>query len=479
MAKAPKAPYRRTIFILFDGARPDVFQRLLDAGELPMIARRLTPEGCVRTAVSSFPTVSGPAHLPFMTGCFPGTLNVPGIYWFDRVAFGRSRTGLDGPRTYLAPFRVAKMNRDVTPGVPTIAVIWPDALYISAWFNRGSPPASILTRWTKAASFVRGLLTKNWLRCDIDAEVKLTEAVDRGVSFIFAVFPSADELGHRFGPLAAEAAASYRQFDMVIGRLFDQLERRGEGESTLVVVSSDHGQSTTHTHFALDRFVSERLGRTMVYKRFAGPLRNVENVVMPSGNGMANVYFRGEGWTSERPSLDAEPYRSLCHDLLAQEPIDILAWRATDGWIEVRSRRGVARLREELGRVLSYKVVTNDPFGYGPLPARASFDEILRQTFGSQYPDAPVSLATFLRAPRSADLVVTAHPGWDLRDWWEYQEPRGTHGALHAEHALVPVLTNAGLMPGPMRTVDLFATMAMLSGRRVPVGVEGRSRAVE
>ena len=71
---------------------------------------------------------------------------------------------------------------------------------------------------------------------------------------------------------------------------------------------------------------------------------------------------------------------------------------------------------------------------------------------------------------------MTSHPGFDLRTWWEYQEPHGTHGALHRKQALVPVLTNAPLGQGPWRTVDLFPTMAELTGRPIPSGVEGRSR---
>ena len=53
--------------------------------------------------------------------------------------------------------------------------------------------------------------------------------------------------------------------------------------------------------------------------------------VLPNGNGMANVHFRGEGWTSGRPDLTAEPYQGLIGDLLEQEPMDILAWREEDG----------------------------------------------------------------------------------------------------------------------------------------------------
>ncbi|NOZ02005.1 MAG: alkaline phosphatase family protein [Deltaproteobacteria bacterium] len=474
-------PFDRGIFILFDGARPDVFQEMLDAGLLPNLLKHLLPEGKLRTAVAAYPTVSGPAHLAFMTGCHPGTLNVPGIYWFDRQAYGRSRLGIGGFRTYLGPFKIEKMNSDVAPDTPTLADVWPDAAIVFGWYTRGLPGSALLTRWTKAASFVRGLITKDWLQCDRDAEVKLDLAVESGASMIFAVFPSADEMGHLFGPTSKEVRDAYLNLDRMVGKLFDRLSRRGEADRTVVMVASDHGQSRTHTHFPLDRFISSRLGPTMIYKRFITPLTGIENVVFPSGNGMANVHFKGRGWTEGRPDLGEARYQDLIKDLIKEDAIDSLAWRDADGWIVVLGKQGRARLREDRGKdgkgFIEYEALEGEPFGYADLGGRMSFEEVLRATFDTDYPDAPVSLATLMRSPRSGDLIVNATLGYDLRDWWEYQEAAGSHGALHREHAQVTVLTNVPLAEGPMRTVDVYPTLAALMGRPVPAGVEGSSRA--
>ncbi|MBL6974965.1 MAG: alkaline phosphatase family protein, partial [Deltaproteobacteria bacterium] len=403
--------FERCIFILFDGARSDLFAELLEAGELPAIRRHLVEPGCSRSAVAAFPTVSGPGHLPFMTGCFPGTLNVSGVYWFDREAYGRSLTGLTGFRTYLGPFKVRKMNQDVTPSTPNLAQVWPDVEYVFGWYTRGSADRALLTRWTKSVSFVRGFMTKDWLQCDADAEVKLMQSVDGGASFIFAVFPAPDELGHRFGPTGDETRTAYARLDQTIDRLFKRLGDRSEADSTLVMIGSDHGQSNTHTHFPLDRFVEERVGRTLIYKRFATPLHGNKAAVLPNGNGMANVHFRGEGWTSGRPDLTAEPYQGLIGDLLEQEPMDILAWREEDGWIRMVSRRGAARFRETGPSMTEYDPSASDPFGYEGLEGAVSFDQWLQATADHDYPDGPVSLATHLRAPRSGDLIVTTFPG--------------------------------------------------------------------
>jgi len=468
--------FRRTIFILADGTRYDVFRQLLAEGRLPAIERHLVAPGSFREAIAAFPTVSGPGHLPFMTGCFPGTLNIPGIYWFDRQVYARSILKLRGFRSYLGPFKVAKMTRDVAAGTPTLAQVWPDAWLVFAWYRRGLPRAANRTRWTKSISFLRGLWTRDWLQCDRDAERVLMNGVEAGASFVFAVFPAADELGHRFGPTSDEARAAYLRLDGTIERLFERLAARSEDRDTLVMIGSDHGQSPTSNHFDLDRFVAERVGRTMVYKRFATPRHRIEAVVLPSGNGMANVYFRGPGWSAGRPDLTRAPWDRLLRELLEQPPVDILAFRDQE-WVRAISRRGLARFRWISRDRVEYAPEDGDPFGYDGLRGCLGSEEWIEATASAEYPDGPIGLLTLLRSERSGDLIVTSRPGHDLRSWFEYQEPHGTHGSLHHEHSRVPVIVNARLRPGALRTVDVFPTLCDLAARRCPDGVEGVSRA--
>lgn len=466
-------PFRRVVFMLFDGARWDVFQQLLEAGELPHIARHLVPERRIRRAVACFPTVSGPAHLPFMTGCHPGTLGAPGIYWFDREVMARRGT-YEATRSYLTLRKVSHFNRDLAPDTPTLAAVWPDVRYVFGWYTRGSPPEALLTRWTKVTSFLRGFLTRNWHQCDDDAEAAQDRAIETGASFVFTVVPAPDELGHRFGPTSPEAQEAYRRMDGRVARLMDRLARRGEADSTLVVLSSDHGQSPTHTHFPLDRHVERAFGRTTTYRRWPTPLRGARAVVLPSGNGMANVYFRGAGWDRGRPGPDL--FRDFALGLLEHEAIDHVAWRE-EGGLQVRSRQGAAWMAET-PEGLTYRVQGQDPFGFPSLPERMTPEECLTLTEDTAYPDAPWGLLTWARSHRAGDLLVTSRLGFDLRDWFEYQEPHGTHGGLHREHAHVPVLCTVPLREGPMRTVDLYPTFAALAGRPLPPGVEGISRAL-
>ena len=105
-----------------------------------------------------------------------------------------------------------------------------------------------------------------------------------------------------------------------------------------------------------------------------------------------------------------------------------------------------------------------------------SFQESLERSFETGHPDALAQIAQLWRSRRSGDLVVSAMPGWDLRERYEHPEHLSSHGALHAGHMLVPFAASAPLTEGPMRTADVFATVLDHLGREAPAGIDGVSR---
>ena len=80
-------PSRATLIIL-DGARPDVFRHLVERGDLPQLSQHLLTPGGITPATTVFPSTTGVAYLPLLTGCYPGTCDVPGIRWLDRRHYG-------------------------------------------------------------------------------------------------------------------------------------------------------------------------------------------------------------------------------------------------------------------------------------------------------------------------------------------------------------------------------------------------------
>ena len=130
---------KRAFLILVDGLRPDILESELAAARLPNLAR-LTERGARSRAVSVFPTTTSVAYLPFLTGCFPGTCNIPSIRWLDRAAYtGRWWRDRAAVRSYCG-YQAGMLDNDIAPQVETIFQLVPESLGIFTMITRGLTP---------------------------------------------------------------------------------------------------------------------------------------------------------------------------------------------------------------------------------------------------------------------------------------------------------------------------------------------------
>jgi predicted AlkP superfamily pyrophosphatase or phosphodiesterase len=238
--------YTSCVFIMADGARADAFSDLLEAGDLPNIRRYLVEPGCYRTMVSVAPATTGPAYLPFLTGCYPGTCNIPGIRWFDRRTFSRKRLSLSRFRSYVG-FESYLFNRDISKQVRTIFELANKPVNILNSINRGSGFWGNKTKLRRGINWLRAHFTGDWRKADAICERILTRTAGKDHQFIFALFPSIDEMSHLTHPTSEIVLDSYRGLDNLVGKLARRLEKSGKLEETLIIVTSDHGSSRTHT----------------------------------------------------------------------------------------------------------------------------------------------------------------------------------------------------------------------------------------
>ena len=477
---------KAVLALLVDGARADVLARMAQAGELPTLQRHFVERGGLATATSVFPTVSGPAHLPLLAGVHPGAANLPGIRWAERPS-GKRGWFFGRTRSYMAPFRALKLERDVPAHITTLFTHVPAMADVNTWFVRGCPGPARRTRWSKPTAFMRSLLTRNWHRSEDQAEKALLGALDRGFTSVHAVFPAIDELGHRFGPLSEPSFEAYRNFDRALARILDALVRRKQLDETLIVITSDHGQTATHTHVDIDDVIKRVYPRTVCYPKIWRNAFSAEAAVMVSGNSMANVYVQGPAGWHERPDFDAPSSQAaqLKACLLDHEAIEHVIYRgAGPREYVVANRDGVLRLEVVEGDgALNARVRLSregkDPLGYGELPALLDRAEIAKWSADSDYPDAPWQIVRFFASNRAGDLVVCARHGFDLRASYEYQPHNGSHGGLHRDHMLVPALTNGRWARDRMRTVDLFPSILSALGKIIPAGIDGETVAIE
>ena len=461
-----------TLYLLADGARPDIFKRLLDEGELPNIEREFLKNGTFRTASSCFPSTSGVAYLPMIYGGFPGTLDVPGIRWFDKMEFRSNRLGKPAVRSYIGP-QVKYFIDDIKAGYPSLHELFDRPFNIYSMLNKGVPKQNDLGEKGKAWMFIRAHYFFAYQPVDEVAHRRMMAGLDLDPDFFFVVFPCIDWNGHQYQPEHDETIKSYKFLDFSVGQVVEKLKKLGRWDDTLLIITSDHGMTATQSHLDIADFLGEQGLKTIAHPNIFK--LNPDAAVMISGNAFGSIHvLKNNNEILKGDDVKSAMGSEVFESLLARPEVDFLTWRGDQSDFWVASKNGKARIVHKGG--LSYQPVTGDPFGFGPLDQPLDNRQALDATFHSKYPDALVQIEQLFRSSRAGDLVVSAAPGYDLRDFWEIPEHHGSHGSLHREHILVPFIYNQqGWDDRPARTVDIFNTILKWMGKEVQEASDGRA----
>ena len=458
------------IILLADGARPDVLRRAMDGGSLPALAQ-LRDEGTLTTVTTAFPSVTGPAYAPFLLGRYPGPLGLPGLRWFDRT---RESRGLGNCRSYVGA-EIRHVDSDLEPSAPTLFELAGPALGALSVIGRGLRRSQQIGRGVGfIARTARTHFTGNvagWLEIDRRISREFARAIrEQNPRVAFAALPGIDKTSHATGhdsPLVHEAM---RIVDETAAEIRRQAEEAGRWEWMQLWVVSDHGHSPVTAHDDLADLLRSWGLRTIAHPwTFVG---GRDAAVMVSGNAMAHIYLeldrRHRPWW---PQLESR-WSHLAESLLDRPSVDLMILPHTDELFEVRSRRrGTAMIAARNGEY-SYRPVSGDPLGIGShesLSDAAAHDVTLE----SDYPDAIVQIARLAGAPRSGEVILSAAREWDFRAQYEPIPHVSTHGALHREHMLVPLLTNRPITRAARRTVDVMPSALAALGIEIPPGLDG------
>jgi len=467
---------RRVILTLVDGLRADVAEDMLAAGELPHLAAMTAPHGVGR-AVTAFPSTTCVAYLPFLTGCAPGRLNVPGIRWLDRATYGgRWWRDREAFRAYTG-YQAGRLDSDFPGSVRTIWELVPQSLGIFTPIARGltprrDPAASSRKLLGSVAHFV---VPMHRLEDRVVAR-HLLRAVDGPWRFIFAQFPSVDGFTHSHGPDAPQVRRALREVDAVVGEVRGALARSEELDDTLILLVSDHGAAAVHTHLDLTDWFRARGVPAVSHPDVWAARPRV--ALAASGNGHSMVYAqpgvirkdRWPVWRLRRPDAFGSG-TDLVAALAAEPGVAFVAGESGRGSVEIVGRAGTAEVRRAIDRI-AYIPLTGDPLELGGARI-ARPDEWLAAAGDDAYPDAAVQLLDQFRASRTGDLVVAAREGWDLRNRFERPEHRAGHGSLVRSHMLIPCWASERVPATPLRSVDLFPSMLDWLGEPVPPGICG------
>jgi arylsulfatase A-like enzyme len=275
-----------------------------------------------------------------------------------------------------------------------------------------------------------------------------------------------------------------RIVDETVAELRADAERGGWWDDTHLWVVSDHGHSPVRAHDDLASAFGALGHRTMAHPFTWRPGCDV--AVMVSGNAMAHVYVelarRARPWWPEL----APRWEETVDALLQRPSVDLVLLPHGPDRCEVRGAgRGAAIVerRPERGAGgrsaaayrYGYHPVDGDPLGLGGTLCDVTEAAALDACAVTDYPDAVVQIAHLAGAERSGELIVSAARDWDLRARWEPIPHVSSHGALHREHMLVPLLLNRPPARVPRRTADVMPSALAALGLPVPTGLDGES----
>jgi Type I phosphodiesterase / nucleotide pyrophosphatase len=453
----------RTVFVLIDGARPDVLRELLARGDLPHLARGVIEPGGWRVGTTVFPSTTGVAYIPFLFGRFPGSIDIPGIRWLDRAAAsGNWREQWRAARSYCG-VQGGWLNRDIAPA-PSIFDLVPESIAVCTPITRGLAAGAhhIPLRRAFLGSAAHYLGTYAALdRAVEDAWVRL--ATDPSWRFLFVVFPGIDGTTHLKDPWHPAVLEAYRLVDRALGAFIARIAARG-GEPPAFFVAADHGATVMNEHCDVAVLLEEWGFATLRHPVHLWR-RDARVATMVSGNASVQLYFEPRSGRA-RPLRESEIPRAVLERLLELPAVRLAACRDDRDGVVVRTRNERARVSQTVD-LIRYEPVDGDPLnlgGYVELEDR----ELLARTRLTDVPDAPRQLLQLFESRRAGDVVLAAGPGADFRGPWEIPEHRAGHGSLITEHMEVPIAASVPLPESPIRTVDLMPTMLEHIGVAVP-----------
>lgn len=412
--------------------------------------------GSFGVGATCFPSTTGPAYLPYLTGVNPCKHDITGIRWFDKEVYkDKGRWNRNSMRSYCG-YEAKYFNDDMDEQYPSILEEY-DAFNIYNMITKGVRPERDVTASKKTKLYFRAHFKHAHHPVDEYGHDCLMDVLDQDPQFIFAVFPSIDWDSHTYHYESDHTLASYKIVDKSLGEVTQKLKEKGWEKDTLIFMGSDHGLSSTHSHLDIGSFFKKNKYRVIEYPNILSIAPQV--AVTVSGNSFCTVAFLDQ---KERYAFDPiiKKHGTVLHHLVAEDAIDfILIDSGEKDKVIVYSDHGQAEV-SRLDEKYYYKNIKGNVLGLDIPEAGWTRQESLDYTVTSDYPDALYQIIELFRSQRSADVVISAATGYDLRDFWEIPEHKGSHGSLHWEHMRVPLLFNKpDMVDGTLSTTDIHTIL--------------------
>jgi len=461
--------------ILIDGLSQKVFESTLQKGFLPNIQALMPNSTYVRNGIGSFPSMTGYAYYPFITGIDATRSGILGLRWFDR-----SRD-VGNLRNYVGRSNVY-MNQDVTDTIKNIFEMSGDMYTssINSYMNKGVDDSRI-TGWAHTTAKFEGKsvfgpiraipifgkeLAKDHFQHEWNVLNIAKDQLLKNPKVQWITFTAPDASHHIFGMTAA-----YEQLliftDYLIGDLQNHIDSLGQKQNRMIALLTDHGVSDVSKNLDIVPVAKEKIGLDLVrgnsvnYRsmQLNDPLMDFvdkDGYWVINGNLSSYLYLRDptkSGPESWRENLNydrlleyqkGDQVINVPQSISDLEGVELVIYKKDQHTIIVQNKEGIATITKE-NDFYKYTEVSADPLNYHSLQISDTLltkDQWLDLTNSSSYPDAPYRLFSLMQSPNIADLVITSSAGYDLAKDYEVivDSFKGGHGGLHEDQLRVPYL---------------------------------------
>lgn len=467
----------RLLLVVADGVRPDVLQQEMDAGRAPAMAK-LRARGGLHRVTSSFPSVTGPAYVPFLMGRHAGSVGLPGLRWFDRSrtlrwssANARSYAGID----------IWHVDHDVAADAPTLFELARPSLSGMSLLGRGATVGNIgrSIMWCVRAAIphFRGD-TLGWRTVERAATADfMRHFAHSRPRFAILAITSPDKFSHKFGSDSEPVRHAIADVDAAIARAIAIATKGGWRDSLRVWVVSDHGHAPVSQHDDLHGWLESQSLRVLAHPQLH--TRDPDVALMVGGNAMAHLYLQPSVRARSWWPAHADRWTRLHDALVERTAVDLTAVATSSQAVRVsHATRGTAELRwrnDGDGWRFDYDARHGDALQLGGSFGAIDDRDAWTVCATSPYPDAIVQLLTLCTTARAGDIVLSATEDWDLRSRFEPVAHVSTHGALLRDQMFVPLLLDAPIAGTPQRTADVMPSVLAALGLPIPTGLDGRS----
>ncbi|MFX0134862.1 MAG: alkaline phosphatase family protein [Candidatus Hodarchaeota archaeon] len=438
-----------------DDVRSDQFFDLVEKGYLKNISEYLTDGLYCKNCITTFPSITVPAHTTILTGQYPDSYEVPLLKWVDRNY--ANLTEIDYTKGIIGLEINDHLNKDVK------------TIYEQVNGNTFSAFEFIFRGATRDFGFNRQEFFTSLDKAVINSFLNPKEyfEVNEAPKFCACWYFDSDVILHEYGSESDVYLKSLRKIDRYIGRIIKKLKENNYFDDTLFIITSDHGNYTANVQkdLSLEKF---------------GLIRNKNCWFEFGAVGFFN--FKEENDWRHRASYDRMtkygPNKvNLFDTILKLDGVQHIYYRDGDcrkdkGIIQLKSHDGEGIIEYNNGKT-KYSYEKNDLFGYEEDPRAIklldgkfhSIDEWLEHTYHIDNPIIVDQLPRFLNIDkRSHDIVAVT----DAKTVYHHLF---SHDVCHRNTMNVPlIISGKGLEKKEIpfaKTSDITPTILKFLGEKI------------